>query len=137
MTRVQLPSNLTSRKSFIYRFPVQFPCNPFICRFYAFRPGWEGRWVRIPLRHCLSVSSNSFASFCLPPLTPLFAAKRTLVPFIFNSLQTLFCNTGGWGYASCRRPSLSQATRCNRWSALDQSGKLAKVQTTANQEVIT
>jgi hypothetical protein len=33
----------------------------------------------------------------LPPLTPLYATKHTLVSFVLNSLQTLFCKTGGWG----------------------------------------
>jgi len=31
----------------------------------------------------------------LPPLTPLFAQNRALVPFLFNSLQPLFAKQGG------------------------------------------
>src|SRR5216684_2614019 len=33
----------------------------------------------------------------LPPLCPLFALFSTLAPFVFNSLQPLFCETPGWG----------------------------------------
>jgi hypothetical protein len=31
------------------------------------------------------------------PLAPLFVQNRALASFAFNSLQTLFANTGGWG----------------------------------------
>jgi hypothetical protein len=39
--------------------------------------------------------TNSFWLIGLRPLAPLFAAFFTLLFFLFSSLQTLFCTTGG------------------------------------------
>ena len=87
-------------KSFIYRFSAETRCKFFICRFYAFRRGGRGtapvgRLPRFRFDEPQITNPKSRVLFRLPPLMPLFAGVRPLVPFLFKDLPLLFAKEGG------------------------------------------
>ena len=95
--RPATPTDQISPNPFVCRFAVYFPSKSFICRSYAFRPGWQGQRFlsEVFTSHRSRVTSHVFCSarrlLCrsLQRITPSF-------PF-FSAAYRLFLQNRGVG----------------------------------------